>query len=336
MQSPPNKQTTSSTGKSLLTVVLLLAWFIGLGLAYTYRQDITDWWRLRGYQPPAAVANLASQTSMTDFGRKIFYVNHPVISDKRSFLEECPNADREHSIVLGCYHGNQSGIYLLDVTDPRLEGVEQVTAAHEMLHGAYDRLSGEERKTVNGQLEAYYKNELKDERILKTIEAYKQSEPNDVVNEMHSIFASEIANLPDALEQYYSQYFDDRQQVVALASQYQAEFTSRQAAIAAYDAQLDRLKAQIDSLESSLKTNEASIESQREELERRRSNGDVAGYNAGVPGYNNLIANYNAQAEQLRSLIAQHNNIVSLRNELAQEADALVKNLSSEIEPINN
>ena len=140
--------------------------------------------------------------------------------------------------MLGCYHSGQSGIFVLDVTDSRLDGVEQVTAAHEMLHAAYDRLSRSERSKVDAMLEDYYKNDLKDQRIVETINAYKKSEPKDVVNEMHSIFATEIASLPAPLEKYYQRYFTDRGQIVANAERYKSEFTSRQEAIVGYDAQL--------------------------------------------------------------------------------------------------
>ncbi len=336
MQSPSNKNTRAGSAKSLVTVAILLAWLAGLSLALLNRQAIIDWWKLRDYQASAAVSSLANQATLTDYGRKIFYVNHPSINNKTRFFKQCPNGDREHSIVLGCYHGNQGGIFLLDVTDPRLEGVEQVTAAHEMLHGAYDRLSQDERRSVNAQLENFYKKQLKDPRILKTIEAYKSSEPKDVINEMHSIFATEISDLPESLEKYYSRYFDNRKQVASFAAQYQAEFTSRQDAIDRYDQQLDNLKTQINKLEAGLKSAEENIVAEREALVRKRESGDVAEYNAGVPAYNGLITSYNAQAEQLRGLLVQYNQLVASRNEIAQEADQLVKNLSSDVEPIDN
>ena len=182
MSSPTNNTSQAGSARQIITVSLLLFWLALLGFAALNRQNIIDWWRLRQYQAPAAIASLADQATLTDYSRKVFYVNWPQQKDKTGFGSACPNNGGEQTIVLGCYHGNQAGIYLLKVTDARLNGVEQVTAAHEMLHAAYDRLGQDERDKVDAMLTNYYKNELKDERILKTIEAYKKSEPNELVS----------------------------------------------------------------------------------------------------------------------------------------------------------
>lgn len=321
--------------RPLTTVVALVVWLVVLGgLAYN-RQNLQDWWRLRGYEAPAIVASLAEQNTMTDYARKVFYVNRPVVEDKAAFNRACPdNAGREQTIVLGCYHGNQAGIFLLKVTDPRLDGVEQVTAAHEMLHAAYERLSQTDRQRVDGLLNAYYTKGLRDERILKTITAYKTSEPNDVVNEMHSIFATEIENLPKELEQYYQRYFTDRTRVAAFAAQYQAAFTSRQTAVTAYDTQLTQLKSQIETAETDLQTKQAEITERQQNLNELRNSDNAAAYNAGIPAYNNLVEAYNQQVAQIKNLIERYNQIVAERNAIALEQDKLSKELDSNAIPL--
>ena len=335
MRLRPNRLNNSQTGSawlpSLIISILVLA---GAGVVFVNQQNIADWWKLRGYQAPPAIASLADQTTMTNDGRDRFYVNHPELVSKTQFSDVCPTGG-EQTIVLGCYHGGQGGIYLLDVTDARLSGVEEVTAAHEMLHGAYERLSAGERERIDKLLDDYYKNSLKDERILKTIDAYKISEPNDVVNEMHSIFGTEVRDLPTELEDYYKRYFDDRAKVVGYAEQYQAEFTSREQAIERYDTRLDSLKQQIESGKAELEEQEATIDAEQAELNQlRRSN--VSAYNAAVPGYNALIDEYNAQIAEVESLVAQHNNLVTERNDVALEAEKLIDEISSsKAKPIN-
>jgi hypothetical protein len=334
MLSPTNKNYRPRRGHRLATLLLLLVWLASLGLLALNRQNIFDWWELRQYQPPAAVSALASQDTMTAYGRKIFYVNHPVIETKSAFAGVCPSGSREQTIVLGCYHAGQSGIFLLGVDDPRLDGVQQVTAAHEMLHGAYDRLSGTERKKVDAMLLDYYNNGLHDQRVLNTIAAYRKSEPNDLVNEMHSVFGTEIAQLPAGLEQYYKRYFTNRGQVAAYAAQYQAEFTSRQAVISQDDAQLAALKAQIDNIKSDLQSKQADISARQSQLLSQKNSGDIAAYNAGVPGYNNLIDAYNNEVQTIRSLTDQYNQLVAARNAVALEQNQLVKDLSNDTTPI--
>ncbi len=319
--------------KKILRIAFLLMWLVLLVVIALNRQSIYDWWQLRDYTPPQTVSSLASQTTMTDYGRKVFYVNQPSLTSDEDFAKACPNSSQEQTIVLGCYHGSQGGIYLLDVRDPRLEGVEQVTAAHEMLHAAYDRLNSAERKRVDAMLEEYYKNNLTDERIKRTIDAYKQSEPDDLVNEMHSIFATEIVNLPSNLEQYYKKYFTNRAQIALFANKYQAEFSSREAAVDKADEQLATMKKQIDSLQSQVQRKQDEVASERRRLTSLRSS-DVDAYNASVPGYNQLVESYNSSVEQLRALIASYNQLVATRNAIALEENQLVNALSNNVQTI--
>jgi len=206
------------------TLVLLM---LVLATLWLQRVRLMDWLAQRGYTASASVVTLAADDTMTADARHLFFVNRPVIDQAAAFNKACTNKT-EKDVVLGCYHGDRQGIYLYDVTDPRLHGVEQVTAAHEMLHQAYDRLSAKERTRINGLLETYAKDGLTDQRIKDKLDAYKQSEPSALDTEMHSIFGTEVRNLPPALEQYYARYFTDRSKIIAFSDGYQAELASRQ------------------------------------------------------------------------------------------------------------
>lgn len=336
MQSLPNNYPPPSlsrrSGRRLALFLFVAAWAAGLGIAAANRNGIHDWLKLRNYDAPAVVVQLAQADGMTDYGRNLFYINHPVLEGKTKFPSVCPNNGGEQTIVLGCYRDSQRGIFLLDVTDVRLDGVEQVTAAHEMLHAGYERLSSAERNRVNGMLQDYYRNQLQDDRIRRVIAAYTKSEPHDVVNEMHSIFGTEVADLPAPLESYYTRYFNNRQQVAAFAAKYQNEFASRQAQITGYDKQLRVLKARIDASESDLKAQQAAINSRQGTLLTLRSSNPAA-YNAAVPEFNALVDAYNTNIEEIRSLIAQHNQLVAQRNAVALEEGQLVEDLSTSAVP---
>src|SRR5690348_17199642 len=127
-----------------LSVPLLLVLFGLLGLVAKNPYTVSDWLRLRNYQPDASVLTIADATSMTDRARHMFFINHPALQDKAAFHQSCPQYD-EQTIVIGCYESGQRGIFVLKVDDQRLNGVEEVTAAHEMLHAAYERLSNSEQ-----------------------------------------------------------------------------------------------------------------------------------------------------------------------------------------------
>lgn len=325
---PPKK-----TRPSFVVIAVLLG--IGLaGLILLNRQAVYDWLRLRNYTPPAAIAQLAAADGLTDSARHVFYVNHPAIEGKSAFAQSCPNGNKE-TAVLGCYVPAQRGIYVLSVSDPRLKGIEEVTAAHEMLHAAYDRLSSDDKKQVNGWLQEYY-DSLTDQTIKDQIDSYKKTEPNDLVNEMHSIFGSEVVSLPPSLEHYYSRYFTDRAKVTGYYTAYQAEFTTRQNQIKQDDVELKQLKSQIQTEESDLKTKQAQLAAQQQTLENERARGNASAYNAGVPTYNALVESYNAEVQNLRALLSQYNTLVAARNALVLEEQQLVQDISSNVSTVNS
>jgi len=294
-------------------------------VGFWQRQAIFDWVRLRGYMPSEQVASLATNTTMSNSMRRLFYVYHPGIEDKTTFNKSC--RDNEQTIVLGCYV-DRIGIHLLDVTDSRLAGIEEVTAAHEVLHAAYARLGTLERKEVDLMTSMAF-SALTDQRIKDTIELYRKQDPSIVPNELHSILGTEMRNLPADLEDYYKQYFTDRSKIVSYSEQYEKAFTERKNQIVAYDAQLESLKTQIDSLQSKLEKSAASLSAQRAQLDAERAAGNIAAYNAGVSGYNKSVAAYNQQIDQLTALVAQFNDIVPRRNAIASEESDLVKAIDS-------
>jgi hypothetical protein len=320
--------------KRALGYVLLLALLAFPVLIYFNAQALTDWVQLRGYTPPPAVSVLADQDTMTSYSRHVFYVNHPNLETSAAqFRTDCNES--EQTIVLGCYRSNQRGIFIYGVNDPRLAGVQQVTAAHEMLHAAYDRLGSKEKKSIDNQLMDYYDNQLTDQRIKDTINDYKQTEPNDLVDEMHSIFGTEITSLPAPLESYYAKYFTDRQAVTKYAAAYQEEFTSRENQIKTDDAQLAALKSQINDQEDSLQSQTAKIDADRSRLDSERRSGNIGAYNAGVAPFNAEVNAYNAGVQRLRADIDAYNQLVNARNAIAQELTSLDQAIDTRLLPQN-
>lgn len=315
----------SNRGQSKVGLVFSLA-LLGLTVfAWVKRDAVFDMWRLHGYQPPAAVVTLANETTMTPDTRRLFYVYRPDLEDKQSFNEHC--TDSEKTIVLGCYISRR-GIYLYDVTDDRLKGVEQVTAAHETLHAAYDRLSAKDRKRVDA-MTANALSQVTDKRILDTIENYRKKDPNIVPNELHSILGTEVRQLPADLENYYKQYFTDRMAVVSYSEQYEREFTSREQQRNEYDKQLSTLKQQIDSLSTGLSSRERQINSDYQALIRLKQTGKTQEYNDGIPAYNSEVNSYNADVARVQTMIRLYNEIVEKRNALVVEEGQLLQAIDS-------
>jgi hypothetical protein len=133
-----------SIGKLLVLIglVFLFAWL------YIARQDIFDWARLRSYTPSAQIASVNSSIGLTPLGQKLLYVNQPeVYTNRADFASKCP-IDMEKTIILGCYITGDRGIFLFEPSDSRLAGVVETTAAHELLHAAYERLPSDEKAAL--------------------------------------------------------------------------------------------------------------------------------------------------------------------------------------------
>ena len=314
-------------------LVVFLLWFLALGLLAANRQPLLDWLKLRNYHAPVAIAALATDDTMTPAARRVFYVNAPKLEPKSTFNNFCSN-NSEQTVVLGCYVGDQNGIYLLTVSDPRLQGIEQVTAAHEMLHAEYDRLSSVQRTQVDGWLMDYYNHGLQDPVVKAQIASYQKTEPHDVVNEMHSVFGTEIANLPTNLENYYKRYFTSRATVTNFATQYEAEFSSRQNQISADDAQLATLKAEINDDESDAKTRQTQLNNQQAQLDSEQNSGNTTAYNNGVASYNVGVAAYNNEVDTIHGLVNQYNALVDARNQIALEEQQLSSDITSKVSPV--
>ncbi len=243
----------------------MLILVIGLGIfALTNFQAITDYFRLRGYDPPKRIVELADETTMQDDTRRIFYVNHPALSDKAEFNTECRTT--EQSIILGCYVAGR-GIFLLDVQEPKLNGVVEVTAAHEVLHAEYERLNTSEREKIDRLTSEFYENNVSNERIKKTVENYRKKDPSIVPNELHSILATEVRDLSPELEEYYSQYFKDRIKIVEFSELYERAFIDLEQQAKIIESQLASLKNQIDTDRSQIDALSAELNIEKARLD---------------------------------------------------------------------
>ncbi len=312
---------------------MLVILVIGGALAAWQRNAIIDWALLRSYAPPAAIAQLARETTMTSLGKHWFYLDRPELDNKPAFNAHCGSlqSSGEDSAVLGCFTGNRQGIYLYDVTDSRLNGVIEVTAAHEMLHQAYARLSSQERTRVDAMLVSFSK-QLTDQTVKDQLAVYQKSEPGELVNEMHSLFGTEIANLPAPLETYYARYFSDRAKVVAFNAQYQAVFTAQLKQIDSYDAQLATLKKTIDAEQADLQNTLQALQLQKARLDTMDQGS--AAYHAAAIAYNADVNAYNSELAVTKQHIDEYNQIVDTRNSIAVQERELESSLNSQLTPV--
>jgi hypothetical protein len=311
--------------RHLRNIIIVAVAIVG----FKYTQDIQDWAKLVRYQPPQQIARLATVTTMTDSARRLFYVNKPQIEARKSALNLCKST--EQTVVLGCYVTGK-GIFLQSVPDPRLEGVMEVTAAHEMLHAAYDRLSVLEQSQLNLKLQSAFA-QLKNARIRDLIGVYDAQDSRSVDTELHSILGTEVRDLSEELEEHYRRYFDNRSTIVALSEHYEGVFTSVRDKAKSLTQQLATRKLTMEQLGKQVEGEAATIESERASLQGSLSARPQTDSNILVARFNDRVEAYNRLVTELRQQTDTYNQIVNEHNSLALEEKSLVESLQNKPSP---
>jgi hypothetical protein len=212
---------------------------------------------------PDDVAAIADATGMSEEGELIYRASTPEIEDDDTFNEHC---SIEGGAVLGCYY--EGNLYVYAVTDERLAGTVEVTAAHEMLHAAYERLSPGERERIDALVDEAIAAIPEDDPVFDDLELYAPSQHAD---EWHSRLGTEYADLSPDLEEHFARYFDDRAKVVELHVQSTALFNELRA-------QIEALVEEIDALDPVLDAR-------------------IAKYEAAIDAFNADVDSFNARAE---------------------------------------
>jgi hypothetical protein len=208
----------STTLASIVVCVALVAFSFFI---FYNRQYIIDQFVVWQFQSTSEIDALVDRSGVNDYGKFLYHASRPVLDATQEFNNECDRIENTTSI-LGCYSNYR--IYIYNVTDERLNGVREVTATHETLHAAYQRLGSDEKNKVNLLLEAEYKKLENDKSFSDRMDFYARTEPGERGNELHSVIGTEVSNIDSELEVYYKRYFDDRQKVVALNAKYNSVF----------------------------------------------------------------------------------------------------------------
>ncbi len=287
-------KTASSLGRYLLWAFLPTI-LVVRGISKPVMQRL----QLMNYNPPTEVSRLATQANMSDEGRKVFYLTTPTIEAEKVGLKLCSSSNAEKTITLGCYVSGK-GIFLQKVTDERLAGTMQVTAAHEMLHAVYhEHLSGSERTEIDRELLRVFDN-LNNPRLKKLIQIYRDRNPSHVSSELHSFLGTEVAELGPKLEQHYGKYFVDRAKLVAMAQQKEQLFAGIENKAGGIDQQLKILKTHINNREKTLR--EMTMAGLVTEDQKRLYNAHVQALHEETAYYNQLVGTYNGLSSEGSSL----------------------------------
>lgn len=279
-------------------------------MTIAYGQQLLDRVLAARFTPSEEIQKVDERLALTDKAQTLFYASHPAIEEDTQFNTSCQSSERT-TAMLGCYYRRQ--IYLFNITNKELDGAVEVTAAHEMLHAAYERLPFFERPKVDQMVEAEYEKLKNDKDLAGLVGYYQKAEPDALTNELHSIIGTTFTNLDPKLERYYGQYFKNRSVIVAMNQSYSAVFKKVQAQsdelaatinkespaieaeLARYNTDRNQLEMDIESFnqraarggfgsESSFRIARTALVTRSNELNQRRNN-----INARVAEYNKLV-----------------------------------------------
>ena len=243
---PPRKSRRGlAVGLSVTALSLIVLVVVGAALAYVNRQQISDQFTVWNFESSATLDSYIDRSTMTERGEFLFKASEPVITADESFNDSC-GTHEEGAGILGCYLPSSRTILLFDVTDDRLDGIEEVVASHEMLHAAWDRMSPTEQDELEPLLEAEADKLAKNEDFADRMEFYAKAEPGERDNELHSIIGTEMASISPALETHYAEYFSDRAALVELHKKSDAVFEANTRESEKLVATLDKLRTRVD------------------------------------------------------------------------------------------
>lgn len=309
-------------------VGLLLA--TGAVLTLVYQQAIRDQLTVWRYQPSAAAIALAERSGMSEGGRFYFFVTQPSLETAEQFNQECRRVEQA-SPILGCYDQAADRIHIYDVTHPELDGVKEVTAAHEMLHAAWVRMSQAERARLGELLEVAYQR-VKTDDLVERMAYYERAQPGSRTNELHSILGTEVAELGEELERHYRQFFSDRQAVVGLHAVYHQRFSAMQQEAKQISSELVGRRMAIEQRSRQYMADVASFNNQAAVFNDRATRGDFSSQAAFQAERAQLVQQSQALSAERRAIeaaIAEYNQQVNKLNALGQKMQSLQQKLDS-------
>jgi hypothetical protein len=319
--------------KLVVKSIILVSFVFLATLAYLNKQYIIDRVTVWRFIPAAGVLDLVDRAGMNDNGKFFYLAGQPKIETAQDFNNNCQRVEVTTSI-LGCY--NNGLIYIYNVIDPKLDGIREVTAAHEALHAIYSRIGESEKSKINLLLESEYAKLISDSDFKEKMAFYDRSEAGQRDNELFSIIGTEVASINPELEVYYGKYFSDRQKVVSLNQKYitvfktvrdkASDLKSKMDIIATditdktnqYNSSINKLNSDIQSFNEDAKNNvflsQEQFDIQREQLV-------------------NNIDLIDSRRVYLNNEINQYNVILGEYNSLATQSQDLYKSIDSNLAP---
>ena len=318
---------------SITSSIIVVVSVVAAILLLLHRQWVVDQLSVWQYKPSSEVASLTTRAGMNGNGVFYFYASHPQIEEASNFNKNCGRKEAS-AAILGCYNGHD--IFIYNVTNAKLDGIREVTAAHEMLHAVYARLNEAEKSRVGELLTAEYEKLKNDKTFAERMAFYDRTEPGERENELHSIIGTEVQSISPELEDYYKKYFSERHKTVALHQGYATVFNDLQKRGEEISNRLNQLAATIESSSAHYNHEVVELNKDIETFNTRASNGGFTSegqFNAERVVLVSRARQLEVNRASINTQIAEYN---ALRDELAvvaSESEALSRSIDSNLAP---
>lgn len=280
---------------AMITVVVILN-----------RGWIYDWYRGVSYQPSREMATIRDKLQLTGRGEFLFNAAQPELNEATEFNKNCRQYEDEVA-VLGCYAAGNIYVYNIDAAE--LDGIRELTAAHELLHAVWARMSDDEKVALVEPLTRTF--EANQEFLGEEIDTYDISERQE---ELYVRAGTEVKDLPAALEKHYAEIFKDQDGIVEFYNSYITVFRE-------IKAEMEELMSEIEDLQEEINAKTAEYERMFNQLEA-----DIVSFNscAEVAGCFNNESEFYLRRNELVGRQNELNILNSEINELINEYNAKI------------
>ena len=284
---------------------------VAVGFVLLNRNKLYDGFRGMTYRPSEEMSKIRSALKLTERGEFLFNASQPKLSDQEEFNDYCRSDSDSDVAVLGCY--TENNIYVYDIDDSELDGILELTTAHELLHAVWSRMSEGQQKELETDLEKVF--EENQEILGKEIDTYALNEKQE---EMFVRIGTEIKDLPESLEEYYATIFNDQDAIVDFYNHYITVFNE-------LESEMKNLKTEIDSIQGTIDEKtldyEARVKTLNEKISRFNSCAETIGCFTSEAEFsierNALMAEQSALTEvynELNELVNEYNTKVEAYN----------------------
>ena len=288
-------------GFKLVKWLVLGVLIASVAMVILNREWIYDHYRGMTYQPSSEMAKIRDSLGLASQGEFLFNASQPALEEKEDFNNFC-QAQMTETAILGCY--TAGNIYVYNIVDEELNGIRELTTAHELLHAVWARMDESEREALKPALQQTL--EANKDLLEEEMAVYDATERQE---ELYVRAGTEIKKLPEVLEKHFAEIFTNQDRIVDYYNSYIAVFKG-------LEAEMDNLKNEMTSIETDLNAKMNDYETRMAQLNAR-----IESFNACA----NAVGCFESEAEfygERAILTAEQQSLGALYTEIGNLVNA--------------